>query len=448
MDQLTHSTGKTVESERETRETAPGVNGIGKPHRDFAPEVPAPVAPPRLVVPPAVTVPLLPAPTPPRPVVAVFCFEAPDSPVGQYVGKIVQALARRQVDVVLFCRLPFAIDQTAVTVHAVGPKAAEQDDDLLAAVEEFTRQAARAFGQQFPAGSAPTALLGQEWATIPTLLLLHEHTGHDFHLALHSLERQRSKDLTGPVSSRIDEIEANGLQDAAGILVQDQALGETIRHWLPECGDRVRLAAQPFPTRRFSGLTDAGMVKGRYQVGPVDPTILFVGSLDEAHGPDVLMKSVPAVVKNHPQARFVFVGDGDLLWPLRVYARYLLLEGVVRLVGHLEGQPMDELMQAADVVVVPSRRPTEWWPFQAAWAARKPVVVTHAMGAAVLEHEKDAILVYAHESSIVWGIERLLYDARLRQLIGHRGHEKLEERFGWNSVAGQLESLLGIKQTA
>ena len=310
------------------------------------------------------------------------------------------------------------------------------------------RQAAHAFGQQFPAGSAPTALLGQEWASIPTLLLLHEHTGHDFHLALHSLERQRSKDLTGPVSSRIDEIEANGLQDAAGILVQDQALGETIRHWLPECGDRVRLAAQPFPTRRFSGLTDAGMVKGRYQVGPVDPTILFVGSLDEAHGPDVLMKSVPAVVKNHPQARFVFVGDGDLLWPLRVYARYLLLEGVVRLVGHLEGQPMDELMQAADVVVVPSRRPTEWWPFQAAWAARRPVVATHALGASVLEHDNDALLVYAHESSIVWGIERLLYDARLRQLIGHRGHEKLEERFGWNSVAGQLESLLGIKQTA
>jgi len=35
---------------------------------------------------------------------------------------------------------------------------------------------------------------------------------------------------------------------------------------------------------------------------------------------------MPALLKNHKQARLIVVGDGGLYWPLRVYARYLLLE--------------------------------------------------------------------------------------------------------------------------
>ena len=420
-------------------ESIPNGNGHDHLSNGVVEELSPPLAPPAAVE----EFPLLSLSAPSGPVAAVFCYEAPESPVGRYVGKMVQALAMRNVKVVLFCRLPFAIDRTGVLVHAVGPTTG---DDLLASVEEFTRLTALAFGQQFPAGSAPTALLGQEWSTIPVLLLLQEHTKLDFHLSLHSLERQRG-DLKSEISQRIAEIEADGLQDAADVLVQDAAVGEAVRHWMPECAGKVHLAALPFPTKRFTGILDAGAIKARFHIGPVDPTILFVGAMDEAHGPDLLMKSIPAIVRNHPQARFVFVGDGDMLWPLRVYARYLLLEGVVRLVGHMEGQGLDELIQAADLVVVPSRQPTEWWPFQAAWAARRPVVATHPLAPSVLRHEKDCVLVYPHESSVVWGVERLLYDPRFRELLGHRGHEKLEERFGWNCVASQLETLLRIKQS-
>ena len=37
-------------------------------------------------------------------------------------------------------------------------------------------------------------------------------------------------------------------------------------------------------------LIDRDAVKARYQVGPVDPLVLFVGDLDERHGPDDLVK--------------------------------------------------------------------------------------------------------------------------------------------------------------
>jgi len=388
--------------------------------------------------------PLLAAPkVPVRPTIAFFCYEDPDTQVGQYVAKLIQALARRQAPVHLFSRAPYDLELPGVAMTAVG---SGPDSDVVHSVEEYTRRVCAAYGHQFPAGSAPTVLFGQEWSTFPALTLLREHTRQDVHVALHSLERQRS-DMTSDLSRQIAEIETNALREAHTVLIHDQAVGDVARLWVPECGSRLQLVRQPFPTHRFNPKLDPGQIKGRYQIGPVDPTILFVGNLDERHGPDVLMKSVPAIVKNHPQTRFAFVGDGTLLWPLRVYARYLFLEGVVRLLGHLEGQDLFDLIQASDVVAVPSREPTEWWPLQAAWAAGKPVVASHPMAGNLLEHQKDAVLVYPHESSVVWGIERVLYDGQLRTQLAENGAKKLDQRFGYNGAAEQLEQLLGIQQT-
>jgi glycosyltransferase involved in cell wall biosynthesis len=201
---------------------------------------------------------------------------------------------------------------------------------------------------------------------------------------------------------------------------------------------------EAFPAHRFQKTLDQGDIKAKYQVGPIDPMIVFLGDFDDRHGPDILMRSVPTLLKNHKQARFVFAGDGELFWPLKVHARYLLLENAIRLPGSIEGNAVDELIQAADIVVVPSREVTEWWPVQAAWAAGRPVVASHPIGQAMqLHHEEDAVLIYPHESSCIWGIERLLFDEGLRAALSRTGKEELEARFGWDGVVQQICDLMG-----
>src|SRR5262249_5037436 len=243
-----------------------------------------------------------------------------------------------------------------------------------------------------------------------------------------------------------EEIELAGLRQADGIMVEQPAVAEIARYWVPEVVPRLHQARPPFPVQHFDSRLDPGVVKARFQIGPVDPTVLFIGDMDERHGPDVLMKSTPAILRNPPQARFVFVGDGSLWWPLRVHTRYLLLEHAVRMVGHLEGQNLYELIQAADIIVAPSREQTEWWPIQAAWAARRPVVASHQTGGTLIAHAQDGILVYSPESSLVWEAGRLLLEEQLLRRIAARGQEKLEARFGWNNVAAQIEELLGVPQ--
>lgn len=391
-------------------------------------EVPAPVGPP------------LADDARARQAVALFCYEAPGGAVGQFLTRVADGLAGRGLDLHLFSRRGFEISAPGAFIHVLG----ESTGDLLEQVQEFNHRACNAFLRHFPNGSGPVSLLGFEWSSVPVLSLLHGIKGHDAVLSLSSLERQRS-DLTSDLSRRIEEIERTGLREAKAVLVPDGGTAAVASLWEPSCADRVVAARHLFPAEGFRSGVDAGTVKARYQIGPVDPTILYVGDLDERYGPDLLMKSFPTVLKAFPQARMIVVGDGTLHWPLRVYARYLLLEHAVRFAGNVEGQAMRELMQAADVVVVPSREPTPWWPILAAWAAERPVVTTHEAAPGLMAHEQDGLLCHASTHGLGGGINAIFADAGRAGMLGRNGYRTLDSRFGWNAVAAQIEELIGVR---
>lgn len=376
----------------------------------------------------------------PRPVLAVFCWEHPDTPVGQSALRTVTALARRRNTVHLFVRVAVPLLLPDLHVHVVGDC---EGDDLMSSVQEFTSGAANAFLHQFPGGSPHVTLMGYEWSGAGPLCLLRGLKNNRTVFSIRSLERQRS-DMTSEVSKQINELECTTLREAQVVLTQEPAAAEVARYWAPECAARLVAARQPFPVSHFYNKLDPGQIKALYQVGPIDPTILFVGDLSDRYGPDLLVKTMPTILRNHPQARLILVGDGPLYWTMRVYSRYLLLDHAIRFPGSVVGQPMYELVEAADIIAVPSRDATPWWPIQAAWAAKRPVVATHKAATGLLVHERDGVLVYPVEQSLVWGIERLLYDSDLCKSLGENGREKLEDRFGWNNVAEQIEELMGV----
>jgi glycosyltransferase involved in cell wall biosynthesis len=375
-----------------------------------------------------------------RPALAVFCWEHPDTPVGRSVAQTIAALARRKTLVHLFAPVSFDLDLPDLREHLVGEG---EGNDLFERVQEFTSRAANAFMHEFPGGSPHVTLLGYEWSGAGSLSLLRGLKNNRTICSLGSLERQRS-DMTSEISKRIDELEQRILRESQVILSQQPAAAEAAKFWAPDCAARLVAARQPFPVEHFDRKLDPGEVKATYQIGPVDPTILYVGDMSDPYGPDLLVKAMPAILRNHPQARLVLVGDGPTFWTQRVWSRYLLLDHAIRFPGSVVGQAMHELIAAVEMLVVPSRAATPWWPIQAAWAAQKPVVATHKAAPGLLEHEHDSLLVYPVEQSIVWGVERLLFDAELGDTLGQKGHAKLEERFGWNNVAEQIEELMGV----
>jgi glycosyltransferase involved in cell wall biosynthesis len=373
------------------------------------------------------------------PVLAVFCYEDGSSEVTRFLARVLEPLARRPVEVHLFVRKAFDLEAPGVSISVLGDGGA---GGLLERVQNFTDRACNAFLKRFPGGPQAVTLLGCEWSAAPTLSLLRGIKNHRTILSLHSLERQRS-DVQSDTARGIEEIELAALREARALLMHHQATAEVAKYWVPESADKVVFAREVFPVQNFHRPLDPGQVKGRYQVGPVDPTILYLGDLSERYGPDLLVKAMPAVLQKHPQARLIVVGDGDLYWTLRVFSRYLLLDHAIRFPGHVDGDALHELVQAADIMAVPSRESTPWWPIQAAWAAGHPVVATPEAAPGLVEDEQDALLVSPQPASCAGGISRALCDGELRSALARNGRSKLDARLGWGGVAEQVAELMG-----
>jgi len=378
---------------------------------------------------------------------AIINYSESDSAIGQYLNGVLPHLAASKIDVHHFGRFAPTIRIDGVQYHNVG---ACENSDLMSSVEEFTLRVLRTFRQVFGSEGDSTgsthsdvSLLGHEWTAIPAMRVLGR-TQHTL-LSLHSLECQRS-DMSSHLSQRIQEIEIQGLKDCNALLIHNVPTATDAQRLQPECASKLVQSRTPFPQHEFESTLDAGEVKARYQIGPVDPTILFIGDLDERHGPDVLMRSIPRLIKGTPQVRFIFVGEGTLQWPLRVHSRYLLLDYAIRITGHIGGQALRELIAAADIIAIPSRERTEDWTLLAAWSAGRPVVASHNAAGDLIQHEKDGVLVYPHESSLIWGIERLLNDHAFRASIGAAGKSKVSEKYGWKDTTVQLCTLAGIKK--
>ncbi len=377
-------------------------------------------------------------------VVAMFCYEEPDSADGRFVSKTCLALAQRNIHFKIFYRKTFDVSSPRVFMHPVG---VDNDGDLIGRVHEFTRRASNAFLRTFHGSMAKVTLMGHEWSAVPAMSLLHGIKNVGEILSLHSLERQRSG-LDVGLSKWIEETELAGIREAKSIIVHDPGTAEIIRNCVPASAGRIVDAGSGIPMAGFQFDLDPGEVKARFQVGPVDPTVLYIGDLSERYGANLLMKAMPTVLKSHGQTRCIFVGDGELLWTLRVYSRYLLLDHVVRLAGHLTEQALFELIHAADVVVVPSMEETPWWPIEAAWAARRPVVATAEAAPALLEHEHDCVVVEPNENALAAGIQRVLSDPGFGRAIASRGNDKLHGRYSEEKVITQIEQAIGMQVPA
>src|SRR5262249_15404507 len=206
--------------------------------------------------------------------------------------------AARGRSVYLFCSQPFDLAGPNLRVHAVG---AAEEGDAVARAKEFVRRAGNAFMQLIPAGQA-ASVIAYEWTAAGVIPLLRGLRNQHGVLSLHSLERQRS-DLSAESSRQINEIQREALEAAQRVLVHERPTAEQVRLWLPGCAERVVTARERFPVEKFESSLDPGEVKARYQIGPIDPVLLYVGDLDERYGPDLLIKAMPALLRHHKQAR-------------------------------------------------------------------------------------------------------------------------------------------------
>jgi len=279
---------------------------------------------------------------------------------------------------------------------------------------------------------------GHDWHVVPALDEIKKARNKKVIFTLHSTEFGRNGNHHG--ESRINGLEWYGTYIANLVTVCTQTMKNEVvnLHRVPE--DKIRVVHNGIHAWKFDGFIDAWEdCKKWLGFGPWDPMVVYVGRMEYQKGPDLLLEAIPDVLKDYPNAKFVFVGDGSMRSGLEGRMHQMGLSHAVRFTGYIPDDWKTKIMKACDVVVIPSRNEPFGIVVLESWACYKPVISTHGTGAGeIVWHEVTGLRVFQNPQSIAWGIKRIFSDFEHARWMGKNGRKAAETAFNWDHIAREM----------
>jgi glycosyltransferase involved in cell wall biosynthesis len=169
--------------------------------------------------------------------------------------------------------------------------------------------------------------------------------------------------------------------------------------------------------------------------------VLYSGRMVRRKGVEHLLASWHTVIREHPEARLLLLGDGPLLGDLEMMATRLRIADDVFFRGRVDNVP--EFLRAADLFVLPSLQEGMPNALLEAMACGLPSVASRIGGVVdVVTDGEEAILVPPGDSaSLAAGIAIVLTDPALRERLSKGAVQRIESFFSLESRVPMYLSL-------
>ncbi len=283
---------------------------------------------------------------------------------------------------------------------------------------------------------------GHDWHTISALANIRANTDIDNIIwTAHSTEygRNGNNHADSWFSARIRHREWLGGFVSKKVTTVSNIMKHELQNEYQVPWEKMTVIYNGIVTKDFTGKLDAGKVKERYGLHPLDSVILFFGRMAYQKGPDLLLEAIPEVVEEIYNARVIFAGSGDLIGHIHGRAHYLGIHDKIRVLGYVSEREKLDLFKACDIVCVPSRNEPFGIITLEAWASGKPVVACDVGGPSeIIENFKTGVKVSNDPSSIAWGLKYFLGDRSGASLRAMGPTCKKEaKRYDWKQLAKQ-----------
>ena len=202
-------------------------------------------------------------------------------------------------------------------------------------------------------------------------------------------------------------------------------------------------------TRFHPGVPDAE-VRERHVLDD-DPVILCVARLTLRKGQDKVIRAMPWVLREVPEARFLVVGDGPDRERLENLAYRKKVADRVVFAGEVSFDVLPQYFRAGDVFAMPCRTRKLGLEVEAfglalieASAVGRPVVAGDSGGApeAVLHGETGLVVDGSEVDEVAEAILELLGDPDKAAKLGARGADRVHRDFTWEALSSRLRGLL------
>ncbi|MEY3088578.1 MAG: hypothetical protein RLZZ250_910 [Pseudomonadota bacterium] len=170
------------------------------------------------------------------------------------------------------------------------------------------------------------------------------------------------------------------------------------------------------------------------------PMLLFVGRVAHEKNIGFLLEMHVELIKNHPDALLVITGEGPAEESIKQSIEKLGISNKVRMIGYLDrGHELIACYKAADIFVFASKSETQGLVLLEAMAQGTAVVAIAELGTKSILIEGEGVLIAKDDiNDFADKVSALLSDAPKRQMIGEKGRQYAQEKWGAGILAKKV----------
>jgi glycosyltransferase involved in cell wall biosynthesis len=170
------------------------------------------------------------------------------------------------------------------------------------------------------------------------------------------------------------------------------------------------------------------------------PMLLFVGRVAHEKNIGFLLEMHVELIKKHPDALLVITGEGPAEESIKHSIEKLGISNKVRMIGYLDrGHELIACYKAADIFVFASKSETQGLVLLEAMAQGTAVVAIAELGTKSILIEGEGVLIAKDDiNDFADKVSILLSDAPKRQMIGDKGRQYAQEKWGAGVLAKKV----------
>ncbi|MBI2023872.1 glycosyltransferase [Candidatus Giovannonibacteria bacterium] len=181
------------------------------------------------------------------------------------------------------------------------------------------------------------------------------------------------------------------------------------------------------PTRVISNAIDSNFFRPPDNKNETGKTIIVFGRLAPEKNLNTAMDAYLEIIKSHPDAKLVFIGEGPYRKELEKKIKQLGLENKIKLLGALQGDRLVKAVNSGDILLITSTSDTQSMTTLQAMACELPVVAARAGG--LPEYVENDVTGFLVEPKNIAGFAQkivlLLENPNLRKKLGEEGRKKV-----------------------
>lgn len=190
----------------------------------------------------------------------------------------------------------------------------------------------------------------------------------------------------------------------------------------------------------YTDFPEKGKFKSRLNIDENDKLILFLGRIHEIKGLDLLIKSFNQISNDNIKLAIVGEDYGFKGEVEKLINEFDLNEKVI-FPGVLTGSDKIEALIDCDIFVMPSRYESFTTSGLEAMACSKPLILTKNNHIHTWVKDSVGLVCEFDTDDLSNCIEKLLNNEKLCEEFGKTGRKLIEEKYNWNKVSKQIESI-------